>query len=157
VISLRIDRDGEVGKRFSRGQPGPFKSGSRDALDQVEDRIPEQRSCERGREHADLRLFESVALEGDLCDEQGEREADPRDGRGAEDRRQLDRQRQASKPGVYGEERREPDTEELAHDEAGEQPCVTGELAARASRSPSSRTPALASANRGTMTKLDQG
>jgi hypothetical protein len=63
----------------------------------------------------------------------------------------------AASEAASSEERREPDTEELAHDEAGAQPCVTGELSARASRSPSSRTPALASANRGTMTKLDQG
>ncbi len=81
-----------------------------------------ERRAERRREHADLRLLEPGAREGEVGDQERDGEPDPRDGAAARDRGPADRGAQAATAQPGDERGDADDRDRLAREVADEDP-----------------------------------
>ena len=122
VVALRVDRDGEIDDCLRRAEQCTRAQRRRQQVRRPEDDPGEARRDECGREHAELRLLEGAAVEGQRRDQQRDREADPRDGAARSNRRPADRRAQTPGRQPRPQPRDEEDPGGLADDVADQDP-----------------------------------
>jgi hypothetical protein len=113
VVALGVDRVGQVHQWFGRPGLGGGQDPGRQQVLQAE-REPTQRGGQGGRgQDADLGLLQLLSLEGEVGDEQGDGEPDPRQRGQPHQRRPRHREWETSQPASADQPARHGDPDGL--------------------------------------------